>query len=307
MGKYTMRKLVKLMKQMGYADKIVVAALCMIIAGGYFLGYRPTHAKALEHKVIIAEQTVKTDQSSKEQSELTSAWKESLDSDPADGNVDVAVFDNDSDMTADYTNTSTTFNAASIAKLSILEDLLWHNQQQGTSGLTADQMANAQPMIENSDDNAATTLYDQIGEGDELNNIFKQIGTASTSDGPHWGLTQTTAPDQLKVINEIAYPGKLFTAASAKVADNLMNNIESDQRWGVTAGVPTGVTVELKDGWLDYNQGWNVNSVGHVHGDGDDYTIAVLTDNNKSEQDGINTVQQLSAITWNTLNANKKV
>jgi len=65
--------------------------------------------------------------------------------------------------------------------------------------------------------------------------------------------------------------------------------------------------VQLKNGWLadagDGVQGWNINSIGHVHGDGLNYTIAVLTDNNNTEQDGINTIQSLSSATWKTLNS----
>ena len=58
-----------------------------------------------------------------------------------------------------------------------------------------------------------------------------------------------------------------------------MENVTPDQRWGVSGGVPAGVTVALKNGWLpldDANTDWQVNSVGWVSGDGRDYLIAVL-------------------------------
>jgi hypothetical protein len=74
--------------------------------------------------------------------------------------------------------------------------------------------------------------------------------------------------------------------------------------------VPAGVTVQLKNGWLadagnTSTDGWNINSIGHVHGDGVNYTIAVLTDNNNTEQDGINTIQALSADAWNAVYASQ--
>jgi hypothetical protein len=124
-------------------------------------------------------------------------------------------------------------------------------------------------------------------------------------------LTQTTALDQLKVVNEVAYPGKLLTAASANQADSLMDHVEADQQWGVSGGVPAGVTVQLKNGWLagadvGGTSGWNINSIGHVHGDGADYTIAVLTNDNKTMQDGINTIQALSTAAWNTVSSAAK-
>ena len=48
-----------------------------------------------------------------------------------------------------------------------------------------------------------------------------------------------------------------------------MENVAPDQRWGVSGGVPAGVTVALKNGWLplnDANTDWQVNSVGWVSG-----------------------------------------
>ncbi len=35
----------------------------------------------------------------------------------------------------------------------------------------------------------------------------------------------------------------------------LIENVESDQAWGVSAGVPAGVTVALKNGWLSLEDG----------------------------------------------------
>ena len=112
-------------------------------------------------------------------------------------------------------------------------------------------------------------------------------------------------------MNEVAYPGKLLTAVSAAQANNLMDHVETDQQWGVSGGVPAGVSVELKNGWLpnsevDGTSGWNVNSIGHVHGNGVDYTIAVLTNGDKTEQDGINTIQALSTVAWDTVSTTAK-
>ena len=52
---------------------------------------------------------------------------------------------------------------------------------------------------------------------------------------------------------------------------SLMENVAPGQRWGVTGGVPAGVRVALKNGWLplnDANTDWQINSVGWVSGDG---------------------------------------
>ena len=55
-----------------------------------------------------------------------------------------------------------------------------------------------------------------------------------------------------------------------------MENVSADQAWGVSGGVPAGVTVALKNGWLplnDANTDWQINSIGWVSGDGRDYLL----------------------------------
>lgn len=301
------------MGQSGFAKTVVVLVLCLVIAGGAYVGLHSAHANApavKAHKLAVAKQAAKVDKAKQLQAKLEAAWQQTLTTAPPDGNVDVALYDSTTGATAHYTSGTGPFITASIMKLSLLETLLLHNQQHGIASMTSSQLAKAKPMIENSDNDAATDLYIADGASSGLNAFFKQIGAASTIAGGHWGLTQTVALDQLKVVNQVAYPGKLLTAASAKQANDLMDHIESDQRWGVSGGVPAGVTVQLKNGWLpnsdvDGTSGWNVNSVGHVHGNGVDYTIAVLTNKDKTMQSGINTIQALSSAAWSTLSTSK--
>ena len=44
-----------------------------------------------------------------------------------------------------------------------------------------------------------------------------------------------------------------------------------------------------------------MNSIGRIKGDGRWYLIAVLTDDNSSEQYGIDTIQGISSIVWHGL------
>jgi beta-lactamase class A len=242
---------------------------------------------------------------------LESTWSSLVSS--RQGAIDVAVYDPTNDQIAHYTNVDTTFSTASIVKLSILEEVLLQDQTQGQS-ITASQMAIAAPMIENSDNDSATALWIQVGGSKAMDSFFSQIGASSTTAAGQgaWGLTKTTALDQLKVVNAIAYPGVFLSGSSATVASNLLDQVESDQTWGVSGGVPTGVTIELKNGWLPDSEtngsysntsDWVVNSIGHIYGAGVDYTIAVLTDGNPSEKYGIQTIESLSAATWNDLSA----
>jgi beta-lactamase family protein len=305
------------MGQFGLTKRVVVVA-CLVVVAGYYLGYRSVHsiAQHVAHNRAVAQQQAaeqaRAQKAAQLKSNLETAWRNALTATPPDGNVDVAVYDSATGATAHYTNapSGTTYNTASIIKLSILETLLWQNQQNGIAQLTSSQSANAMPMIEQSDNDAATALWGQVGKAPAINSFFSAIGATSSTAGQDWGLTQTTAPDQLKVVNEVAYPGKLLTDASAQQADALLDHVEAGQHWGVSGGVSAGVSVRLKNGWLqgdgdDFN-GWVVNSVGHVSGNGADYTIAVLTAGDKTEQHGINTIQALSAAAWNAVSATAK-
>ncbi len=71
-------------------------------------------------------------------------------------------------------------------------------------------------------------------------------------------------------------------------------------RWG--AGLAP--TVALKNGWLPLaGHGWQVNSIGWVHGNGRDYVLAVLTVGNTDEQYGIDTIEGIAASIYRQLGA----
>ena len=118
---------------------------------------------------------------------------------------------------------------------------------------------------------------------------------------PGWGLTTTTAADQLVLLRKLIEPSSLLTSAERSYALSLMENVTPSQRWGVSGGVPQQVTVALKNGWLPLNGSgtdWQINSVGWISGQGRDYLMAVLTTGNPTEQYGIDTIDQVASIVW---------
>ncbi len=76
-----------------------------------------------------------------------------------------------------------------------------------------------------------------------------------------------------------------------------MAGVDPAQRWGISAGVPSGMTVEIKNGWLPRaTLGWRINSIGCVSGTTPSgtaqpgYCLAVLTDGNPTMAYGVQTV-----------------
>ncbi len=201
---------------------------------------------------------------------------------------------------------------ASVVKLNILEALL---ARDGGTLPPGDQSL-ARAMIEDSDNDAATSLWDEAGGAAGLAGYNAQAGLTATVPSscvtcagfpwPGWGLTTTLPQDQLILLRQLVTPGAHppLSQAARAYALSLLENVTPDQRWGVSGGVPAGVSVALKNGWLPLNDAatdWQVNSVGWVSGDARDYLVAVLTTGNPSEQYGIDTVSGLSALIWSAM------
>ena len=196
---------------------------------------------------------------------------------------------------------------ASVVKLDVLETLL----DERDSGLSASDRALAERMIEDSDNDAATSLWHTVGGAARIRSFNARAGLTQTVPSscvvcpgfawPGWGLTTTTPDDQITLLRQLATPSSVLTPAAREYALSLMENVIPSQRWGISAGVPAGVTVALKNGWLPLrgpDSDWQVNSVGWVSGRGRDYLMAVLSTGNPSAQYGIDTISRLATMAW---------
>lgn len=200
---------------------------------------------------------------------------------------------------------------ASVVKLDVLETLLAERGRSGT-GLSAGDRTLAEQMIEDSDNDAAMSLWDEVGGASGIRSFNTSAGLADTVPSacvncpgfpwPGWGLSTTIPGDQLTLLRTLVEPNSLLTNTERSYALSLMENVTPGQRWGVSGGVPAQATVALKNGWLPLNSAnnnWQINSVGWISGSGRDYLIAVLTTGNPTEQYGIDTIDQLAAMVWN--------
>ncbi|CUU55329.1 Beta-lactamase class A [Parafrankia irregularis] len=216
------------------------------------------------------------------------------------GSTSVALYDAATGETvvSSSATTRTGWETASTVKLDILAALLSKTGQSGQ--LTSSQTALAKKMISISDNASATSLWNQAGGSAGMNAFYQRLGMSATTAGAggKWGLTKTTASDQLAVLRAVAYPNTTLSTAARATAKSLLDGVISSQRWGLTAGVPSGVAVEIKNGWLPYDGGWVINSLAHVHGNGRDYVMAAYTRDSASESTGIATVEGLSRIAW---------
>jgi beta-lactamase class A len=194
-------------------------------------------------------------------------------------------------------NGSAHFYAASVIKATIISALLL--KEGGVGHLSARQHTLAWKMITESDNDAATALWNQIGIRG-MQRFLDRARMTHTVLADAWGLTLITARDEVTLLKLLTSRGRVLSTPSRRYALYLMAHVEAGQRWGVPAGAPGKVTVHVKNGWLPYPVQWNINSIGAFTGTGITYQIAMLTSGNPSMDYGIDTIQgTCKYLNWN--------
>ncbi|MEU5159604.1 serine hydrolase [Streptomyces sp. NPDC020875] len=206
----------------------------------------------------------------------------------------IYLYDRISDTTCQLRG-STKFDSASIVKSTVLAALL-HDAERAKRNLTTREKTLAKAMITKSDNDSTTALWKQLGTA-KIQRFLTAAGMTQTVPGAngYWGLTQITARDQAILLSRLARKNTVLNDASRTYALGLMRDVVPSQRWGTPAGAPSTATVQLKNGWLPRKTyGWRVHSIGAFTGKAHDYSITVLTQNNKTMQDGVNTIQAVA-------------
>lgn len=230
------------------------------------------------------------------------------------GVVTAAVYDRTTGMTWVF-HPGVKEHTASIVKVEILGTALKQAQDARSEPPGSEQIL-LRAMIENSSNGAATELLHEVGGPSAVQSFDNAAGMTGTAVStlafipgsttlPGWGWTTTTARDEVRLVSKFAFKNSLLLDPSRRFGLNLMENIEADQRWGVSFGVLTGATVALKNGWLPLDLAtdtdWQVDSIGWIHGNGRDYVLAVLSNGSSTEQTGIDTIEHISSVIYSEL------
>ena len=188
-------------------------------------------------------------------------------------NVSMTVYDAANGVTWEV-NPGQVQVTASIVKVDVMADALAADQRSG--GIPPQQAALMPPMIEVSDNNAATSMWGIIGGAAGLGAFDRVLGLASTTPWPGpitdtnlgWAYTTTSADDMVKVVRTFAFANPVLSDPYRAYGLSLMHNIRADQVWGVPAGAPPG-SVAVKTGFITPGPGdAQVNSIGYVDGAG---------------------------------------
>lgn len=229
--------------------------------------------------------------------------------------LDVRIDDRDSDDGLNLTDSQTKvtcwfhstrhFIAASVIKVTILAALLRKAQEEHRR-LTSTETTAAWLMITQSDNDAANTLWFDVGLP-SMQRFLDLADMRQTQLNFHWGLTLITAHDEMTLLSLISSPNTVLAKASRAYARYLMAHVTAGQRWGVPAGAPRGVLVQVKNGWLPYpGSAWEINSIGMFTTTTRLYKIAMLTYNSPSMAYGIDTIESAAEVIHALLNPGKR-
>ncbi|MEV4760809.1 serine hydrolase [Micromonospora sp. NPDC049559] len=220
------------------------------------------------------------------------------------GRITVAVQDRLTDL--ELAVGTRRFATASIVKVDILAAVLLRAQQRRRSISSADRQR-ARKMITISDNDSATALFGTAGGVDGLNTANRTFGLRETKPSVHWGMSTTTASDQIRLLTAITAEDGPLTAQNRELIFDLMSEVVEEQDWGITAAAGPQTTERyVKNGWvpIDADAGrWEVNSIGRLVEPGHDWLVAVLSDHHKTQAAGVQMVEKVAKYTLNQLRA----
>ena len=206
------------------------------------------------------------------------------------GAASVAVYDLDDGN--QLTAGEGAYETASIVKVDILVSLL----VQRSGALTAAQKSLAKSMITISDNAAATSLFQAIGSATGLNRTNRTLGLVETTAGTNgnWGLTRTTAADQIRLLKLVFTSNTILSETSRAYVSSLMTSVTEGQDWGVTAASDDADDAAVKNGWLQRTTTglWDVNSIGEVTYTQHRFLVVVLTTSGATMSGGIATIEK---------------
>lgn len=218
-----------------------------------------------------------------------------------DENFYAAVAVDDGEFRLDFEG-DTQYDTASIVKVEILTMVL---EEYGTlDQVPSWLLARAGQMIKDSSNDATNELL-YGGTFDDGHDAIRQahidfgLENTNPNETEQWGKTQTTAVDQLRVLELALYEGVL-DAEQVEYVRSLMGDLSESQQWGVSAAAREGETVWMKNGWdtRDVMGGeWVVNSIGVIAGDTEQpISITILTGGSPSLWEGIERNEELARI-----------
>jgi hypothetical protein len=177
------------------------------------------------------------------------------------------------------------YSSASVVKAMLLVAYLRKGGVRGRR-LHGNEKATLGPMIRRSDNGAATTIHNNVGNRG-LRRLARRAGMRRFTPSSVWGGSQITPRDQARFFFRIR---GLVPKRHRAYALGLLRRIVPGQRWGVPPGKPKGWRVHFKGGWTPSGGGWRVHQAALLRQGHRRLAIAVLTEGDPSLGYGAGTI-----------------
>jgi hypothetical protein len=202
------------------------------------------------------------------------------------GRTAFAVVDSEGRLSG--VNIHSTFITGSVVKAMLLVAYLRRLDAMGQRTVDPNSNSILYPMINVSDNNAATRCWSIVGNSG-LYSVAGAAGMTEFSVTTDWGSAMISAADQAKFFFEM---DSLIPREFVGYARFLLSTIASYESWGIPAiARPRGYAVFFKGGWRGTGLGQLVHQIGRLEGHRRRFAIAVMTDGDPSMQYGIDTIQ----------------
>lgn len=189
------------------------------------------------------------------------------------------------------------FDVASTFKVPLLVTLLWQDEKQGISLSASDQQL-TQTMIEESDNDAATTIYGEVDYDTGVDSMMSALGITGLSINTDMFGYSTISPMAMAQLLSAVRAGQILNASDRAYMYSLMSSIDPTQQEGIGASAPKGSTYMMKDGWIEDGNGWAISTVGIVSYHQHDYVIAVYAHGFSDLSTGWSTVDTVLSKTF---------
>jgi hypothetical protein len=208
------------------------------------------------------------------------------------GHTALAVVDTEGRMYG--VNLNQQFITGSVVKAMLLVAYLRRLDRMGQHYVDSNSNSFLSPMIEVSDNNAATHCWDIVGNSG-LYEVAHAAGMThfsvdtGASWGSEWGAALITAADQARFF---FYMDRIIPHEFVHYARYLLSHIQSYEAWGIPAEArPLGYTVFFKGGWRPSPDTYLVHQIARLEKGKKRLAIAVMTDGDPDMGYGIDTIQ----------------
>lgn len=202
------------------------------------------------------------------------------------GHTALAVVDTEGRLSG--VNLHSQFITGSVVKAMLLVAYLRRLDAMGQHSIDSTSASILYPMINVSDNNAATKCWSIVGNSG-LYSVAGAAGMTEFSVTTDWGSAMISAADQAKFFFEM---DSLIPREFVGYARFLLSTIAGYESWGIPAiARPLGYQVFFKGGWRPSPDIYLVHQVARLEGHGRTFSMAVMTDGDSGMGYGITTIQ----------------